>query len=251
MALHMWLWGSSSFTVSHDLRLFHNLETAFYTRVLTTSPRGLAEAINYNNYTVRVVDPGLLQHNCSSLPLNFISRSNFSDTYSDDVDPYQAGLRAFRNWGSRTFQHIMFMNCNHSVSDNDKYVDTAHCVKWDSKGYAYAVAGDLNSEEFEVGCEVKLVGLSSWLGLETDNNRYSYTAMHRGLAYGFEISWVRLACKKRCLIQESYCYFDSSRQKLRCQIVFLNRAWEVGVFQIDREYLDQFVVSLDFGKYYT
>ncbi|XP_027938528.1 LEAF RUST 10 DISEASE-RESISTANCE LOCUS RECEPTOR-LIKE PROTEIN KINASE-like 1.2 [Vigna unguiculata] len=58
------------------------------------------EAINYNNYTVRVVDPALQLHNCSSLPLRSLSRSNFSDTYTYSSDPYQAGLRAYRNWES-------------------------------------------------------------------------------------------------------------------------------------------------------
>ncbi|KAG4379262.1 hypothetical protein GLYMA_17G214400v4 [Glycine max] len=52
------------------------------------------QAINYNNFTIRVVDPGVDQQtNCSSLPRYFLSRSNFTDTYSDiyNMDPYQAG----------------------------------------------------------------------------------------------------------------------------------------------------------------
>ena len=73
------------------------------------------QAINYKKYTVRVVDPALQHHNLSSLPLPFLSRSNFSDTYTYHKDPYQAGLKAFENLKSLTFQHIVFMNCNHSV----------------------------------------------------------------------------------------------------------------------------------------
>jgi len=43
------------------------------------------QAINYKNYTVRVVDPALQLHNCSSLPLRSLSRSNFSDTYTHRI----------------------------------------------------------------------------------------------------------------------------------------------------------------------
>jgi len=52
------------------------------------------QAINYNNFTIRVVDPGVDQQtNCSSLPRYFLSRSNFTDTYNYryNMDPYQAG----------------------------------------------------------------------------------------------------------------------------------------------------------------
>jgi len=174
------------------------------------------EAINYNNYTVRVVDPSLQPHNCSSLSLRSLSRSNFSDTYTESygnsTGPYQAGLKAFVNRESLTFEHIVFVNCKHSVRENRKYVESGECVKWDSKGYAYAIVGDLKAEEFEVGCEVKLVAPTS---LWTLDNR-SYTSIHRGLAYGFEISWINLACKKHCPLQGRGCYFHPSKQKLQC-----------------------------------
>jgi len=158
-----------------------------------------------------VVDPALQLLNCSSLPLRSLSRSNFSDTYDDYTDTYQAGLRPDRNWESLSFEHIVFVNCNHSVRENGKYVETEKCVKWESKGYAYAVGGDLKAEDFEVGCDVKLVAPTS---LWTFNN-HSYAAMHRGLAYGFEISWINLACQNNhCPL--GFCYFDSTSQKLDC-----------------------------------
>ena len=170
------------------------------------------QSINYNNYTVRVVDPSLQPHNCSSLPLRSLSRSNFSDTYDwSYTDPYQAGLNGYANMKSVIFEHIVFMNCNHSVRENGKYVDTGECVKWDSMGYAYAIGGDLQAEDFEVGCEVKLVAPTSFRTLDN----HSYTAMHSALAYGFEISWIKLACQRHC--HNRFCYFDSSNQNLECR----------------------------------
>ncbi|QCD99336.1 hypothetical protein DEO72_LG7g617 [Vigna unguiculata] len=166
---------------------------------------------------VRVVDTAIQHHNCSSLPLRSLSRSNFSDTYDDYTDPYQAGLRAYGNWKALSFEHIVFVNCKHSVRGHGKYVETEKCVKWDSKGYAYAVGGDLKAEDFEVGCDVKLVAPTS---LWTFNN-HSYASMHKALAYGFEISWLTLVCQKNpCL--EVMCYFDYAIQN-RCRRGELDR----------------------------
>ncbi|QCD99320.1 Wall-associated receptor kinase [Vigna unguiculata] len=172
------------------------------------------QAINYKNYTVRVVDPALQLHNCSSLPLRSLSRSNFSDTYTYTYssDPYQAITSSYENWGSLSFEHILFLNCKHTVRENGKYVKTEECVKWDSKGYAYAVVGDLKAEDLEVGCDIKLVAPTS---LRTFNN-HSYTSMHSSLAYGFQISWINLACQNHPC-PDGFCYFDSASQKLDCR----------------------------------
>ncbi|XP_068471521.1 uncharacterized protein [Phaseolus vulgaris] len=170
------------------------------------------QSINYKNYTVRVVDPALQHHNLSSLPLRFLSRSNFSDTYTLYSDQYQAGLGAIFNWKSVSFSHIVFVNCKDWVKEKGKYVESGEWVKWEGKGYAYAIGGDLKAEDLEIGCEVKLVAPTS---LSTFDN-HSYSSMHTALAYGFEISWIKLACHKHCLFFPSYGYFDSYNQKLKC-----------------------------------
>ncbi|ESW33181.1 hypothetical protein PHAVU_001G049300 [Phaseolus vulgaris] len=189
------------------------------------------QAINYKKNTVRVVDPALQHHNLSSLPLRFLSRSNFSDTYTQKYfyqsDPYQAGLRASVNWESLSFSHIVFVNCNHSVREKEKYVESGEWVKWEGKGYSYAIGGDLKAEDLEVGCEVKLVAPTS---LSTYNN-HSYTSMHTALAYGFEISWMQLACQKHCPVFYKDCYFDSSKQKLKCRQALLNNG-TVSILQL-------------------
>uniref|UniRef100_A0A0R0FQK1 Protein kinase domain-containing protein n=1 Tax=Glycine max TaxID=3847 RepID=A0A0R0FQK1_SOYBN len=133
-----------------------------------------------------------------------------------NMDPYQAGEYSGRsNWDRLAFQHIVYMNCSNPVTQNGKYVDTASYVNWDSKDkYIYAIAGDLKAEDFQVGCHVKLVALTSWWGLDTNN--YSYAAMHTGLVYGFEISWMRLICDQHCPSKHGCddCFFDSVSQEL-------------------------------------
>ena len=41
------------------------------------------QSINYNNFTIRVADPGVMESNCASLPRYSLSRSNFCDTYNN------------------------------------------------------------------------------------------------------------------------------------------------------------------------
>ncbi|CAJ1971748.1 unnamed protein product [Sphenostylis stenocarpa] len=158
------------------------------------------QAINYHNFTIRVVDPGVEEPSCSSLPRYFLSQSNFSDTnLVHAADPYRATqtqLFEVSSYQKRIFEHIICMNCRHPVNDNSKYVNTTPCVKWHSEGYIYAIAGDLKATDFEVGCLIKLVSPMSWWGL--DSNPYSYAMMNRALVYGFEMWWMPFACKDHC-----------------------------------------------------
>ncbi|CAJ1972267.1 unnamed protein product [Sphenostylis stenocarpa] len=186
------------------------------------SGKYLVQAINYNNFTIRVVDPGVQQSNCSNIPRYFLSQSNFRDSYAyTDMDAYQTSQPRLSNQtfyfnhdrfhtvnSEPVFEHIVFMNCSHPVSDNLKYVDTAPCVNWHSKGYMFAIAGDLISEDLEVGCHVKLVTLTSWWGLHA--HKYSYTEIHKALVYGFEISWMIRACNDICGNLASSCNWDTS-----------------------------------------
>ncbi|CAJ1971930.1 unnamed protein product [Sphenostylis stenocarpa] len=212
------------------------------------------QAINYNNFTIRLTDPGLQQPNCSSLPRYFLSQSNFtfSTYYSRISDPYQA-YEDFS--GPMLFQYIVWLNCSHPVSRNRKYVDTGGCVN----GYIYAMAGHLSAGDLEVGCEVKLVARTSWWGLDTNKYSYSYAIIHRALLYGFQLSWIPVACEDHC--NKRYCDFNSSTDTLRCleegrtgwgrQLL----SFVGGVFEItgsDYHYSDTTIyesASLTFGHY--
>ncbi|KAL2318518.1 hypothetical protein Fmac_032394 [Flemingia macrophylla] len=153
------------------------------------------QAINYDNYTIRVTDPGVQQSNCSSLPRYFLSKSNFSDDlYSGETYHYfQNRLVRSHLSQEHVFQHIVFMNCSFPVTKNRKYVDTSPCVNRNSKGcYIYAFAGDLKAKDIEVGCHIKLVAPTSWWGLDT--NRYSYNVMTRHSSMGLRFhGWIPTA----------------------------------------------------------
>jgi len=180
------------------------------------------QAINYDNFTIRVVDPGVEEPSCSSLPRYFLSQSNFTDTYlSRTVDPYRATQSQFSEdigfYEKILFKHIIYLNCSHPVSENYRYVNTTPFVKWETKGYMYAFSGNLTAADFEVGCRIKLVSPTSWWGLHA--NESSYTVMNTALLYGFEMSWLHFACDDHCATS-SYgeCYMDSSTLNLQCSL---------------------------------
>jgi hypothetical protein len=171
------------------------------------------ESINYNNFTIRLVDPGVEESNCSSHPLNFLSRSNFCDTYELEekfcTDPYKAS--GYYDEYSLVFEHIVYLNCSHQVNNNHKYVDTVPCINPNSKGYyIYAMAGDLIADDFEVGCHVKLVTPTSWLKkFQRNQEGLSYDVIHKALVYGFEISWLNLPCQNLCG-DSKFCSFNGT-----------------------------------------
>jgi len=89
------------------------------------------KSINYDNFTIRVVDPGVQQSNCSSLPLYSFSRSIFCDTYNYCNDPYHAKFHQVRGGtDERLWEHIIYLNCTHPVTNNPNIlypISLLHC----------------------------------------------------------------------------------------------------------------------------
>ena len=99
------------------------------------------------------------------------------------------------------FQHIIYLNCTEAVTDNHLYVDTAPCIHEHPNGHIYAIAGDFLVGSVKAECNVKQVAASSlWGAYDVVKDRpkersFSYREIHKGLAYGFEVSWMGRACK--------------------------------------------------------
>ncbi|KAJ1377144.1 Wall-associated receptor kinase, galacturonan-binding domain [Sesbania bispinosa] len=188
------------------------------------------KAINYRNFTIRLVDPGIEEANCSSIPRYFLSASNFTDSYNypslyhiNITDPYQATQLRDGLVTASEFQHVIYLNCSNPVRDNPRYVDTAPCINWHSKGHVYAVAGDMLAEDLEVDCKVKLASVTSYFGLKYSydlgdvysNGTFSYGQIHGMLAYGFDVSWMSFPCEDRCGTRP--CYFNETSEGLDCE----------------------------------
>ncbi|KAJ7965365.1 putative Kinase [Quillaja saponaria] len=160
------------------------------------SGRYYVEAIDYNNYTIQVVDPdvytnqGEATNNCSILirPRYFLSGFNFS--YDD---PYQLG-----GFYLASADPVTYLNCANQVVNDSRYVDAAPCVP-KQHSYSYAVVGSLSAEDIKVGCQMNMVAWTSWFADDLGNySNISYTDIQRALVYGFPLSWIDGVCEHYC-----------------------------------------------------
>ncbi|KAI9081743.1 hypothetical protein K1719_036291 [Acacia pycnantha] len=178
--------------------------------------------INYNNYTIRLVDAGIQKGNCSSLPCYSLSPSNFisSKYYQDSSNLYDTEtLSNNRTDYIDLVKQVGYLNCSNPVRDDTAYVDTAPCVNWESKGggHLYAVVGDLLAHQFKPQCRLKLVTLTAqdWKSLVPGGIK-SYTDIHTLLSSGFELSWLPRLCADRNCPNHTYCDFTPESQSPQC-----------------------------------
>ncbi|KAJ7959318.1 putative Kinase [Quillaja saponaria] len=174
------------------------------------------QSINYNNYTIRLADPGVsdvqlqIQNHTSkfcfdapSMPHYSLHRYNFSDgnlyvPYQYDQDQQPGSFRQIL-----LSLHIIFLSCSNPVRDTGLYVAEADtsCLNGSSKGHLYAIAGsDLDSGHLKVGCQVKQVTMIFW-NYSIHGDKYdnvSYVDIQNWMAYGFEISWLNGLCRYAC-----------------------------------------------------
>ncbi|XP_059445462.1 LEAF RUST 10 DISEASE-RESISTANCE LOCUS RECEPTOR-LIKE PROTEIN KINASE-like 1.2 [Corylus avellana] len=130
--------------------------------------------INYQNYTIRVVDSGIDE---VSIPRHFLNRKNFSDWV-----PYTTNETLSKG--------VVFVMCENPVN-SPFYLKTSTCFRnigeYSSKMYRYVKVGRTNAEDVEDSCQVDRMFLTS---LPRDDDRHvSCSDVRNELVYGFELSW--------------------------------------------------------------
>ncbi|RVW90576.1 Rust resistance kinase Lr10 [Vitis vinifera] len=153
------------------------------------------EEVNYDNFTMRVVDVGLQKDNCSSLPLQSLMHGNFSHG-----DPYKL---------SASNSAVNFLECAAPVKPAP-YMDTALCSKNSSSNlslsqtHSYVVVGDIRASDVEDSCSIGMVVWVSNSHLKINNR--SFSGIHNGLLYGTELLWPRV------------CYLDDvpGKERVSC-----------------------------------
>ena len=103
------------------------------------------KSTNYNNYTIRLVDAGIEEGDCSSIPRYSLTSSNlttFENYDYNDADPYQ--IDSYFDYG-----YIIYLKCSKAVNDDPEYVDTAPSINSDSKSYLYAFTADFSVRDYE------------------------------------------------------------------------------------------------------
>ncbi|KAG2694027.1 hypothetical protein I3760_08G122500 [Carya illinoinensis] len=172
--------------------------------------------INYNNYTIRIVDSGIQEDNYSFIPHYFMNKGNFS-TWSDwDLYPlYRIGSN-FIFWPPSKV--VVIVSCEKPVSwDSSLYSDTTSTScsninnisesSSNSSLSQYIVSTGAQVMDVEESCRIEQMSLISWPGQISANLNISCTDLRNLFSYGFELSWYRVYCEN-C----SVCYLDDDDQ---------------------------------------
>jgi hypothetical protein len=148
--------------------------------------RYYVQQINYTDYTIRVVDPGIgLNANdqyYSFIPCYLLDFKNFSSG-----DPYQFTYSPA----------VYFVKCEKTVN-SQYHLNISACIEdgvySKSKRYTYALFGYYRARAVELGdlCQVEQISLTSNRYYDYDDLRnISCTDFHNELLQGFELSWYR------------------------------------------------------------
>ncbi|CAL9004700.1 unnamed protein product [Prunus brigantina] len=174
------------------------------------------QAINYSNYTIRVVDANLHKDNCSSIPHYSLSMYNFSDGDPYLVSQLRGTGRDFFHDNFELSKPIIFLTCE-TLVNSTLYVDTAPCIgsmsSSNSNRHSYVSVGRIKASDFREFCRIELMFMTS--SVRTNDMNISYIDIHNEMIYGFELTWVQKSYSIRDLSQFT-CYIDSDTNKVNC-----------------------------------
>ncbi|KAF3433886.1 hypothetical protein FNV43_RR24989 [Rhamnella rubrinervis] len=182
------------------------------------------KSINYNNYTIRLVDPNFLKGNCSSLPrysfpsynIRYYDRSYSTNIYRGSDEDWKT-VRL-----SEISEVITFLNCENPVN-SPLYIPTTPCISsktfwssWDVYGrpegqYSYVIIGSTTASELKDSCLLELMVMRSWKEIGRNSNN-SYGDIHNEMSNGFELSWLQSYAKTGY----DTCYVIDSNSMVQC-----------------------------------
>ncbi|KAM5584992.1 hypothetical protein ABKV19_004397 [Rosa sericea] len=200
------------------------------------------QAINYNNYTIRLVDAGVhkTEDNYFSNPVYPLTRFNFSpDCNSDDL--YTLSYPYFASPDKRSgckylTVPLIFLSCTNQMNHSDLLVETAACIKNTgihsssdsslSTVYSYFMLGRLdddgspeylNPADLGLSCTITLMALVSPPPTPTDKYSKSCQGIYKQLAYGFQLSWLGYGCANTKCGPDESCALNLNMTGLECR----------------------------------
>ncbi|CAN6562216.1 unnamed protein product [Malus baccata var. baccata] len=193
-----------------DVRYTLSCESNITVLYLPSSGKYYVQAINYNNKTIRLLDPGLDNNNCSSMSQNI--PPTYEDINSLYWPTYDINSLSFffgkLNSLSLTSVSIYYLKCS-NPSNSSLYVDTAPCLNNTSssssssshpKTYSYVMVGYefgfTDVWELDEGCSVEWMSLAA--SHFEDYSNFSYKDIHNALMYGFELYFEDPDNESRC-----------------------------------------------------
>ncbi|KAL6276557.1 hypothetical protein ACE6H2_020163 [Prunus campanulata] len=177
------------------------------------------QAINYNNFTIRLVDAGVhkIKDNNFSHPLYSFTPFNLS-SYSDYTGPYDYIRYPYYPTESMS---IIFLSCENPMNPSDLIVGTAPCISSSSNSsfsnlttYSYfiqfPVANGPRSYNLGDSCKITQMVMVS---PSTEEHMTSCKGIYNEIAHGFQLSWLQYACPESCAY---YCKLNSNGTGIQC-----------------------------------
>ncbi|WKA07515.1 hypothetical protein VitviT2T_025333 [Vitis vinifera] len=177
----------------------------------------LVTQINYQNYTIRVVDPRRKKDNCwISSPLNSIGAYYKENPY-DSSSAWSAGYTLPYKWNPASpypsepiFYTIVLMNCEQSIRD-DNYLHIIPCNTRGSSSssptYAYAVVGDYVSVgDIPYSCTIGTSIIIQPLKSLPEPSNLSMSDLQNYMLLGLQLSFLPLFCHRQCEMIGQDCY---------------------------------------------
>ncbi|XVF18367.1 hypothetical protein REPUB_Repub11eG0015400 [Reevesia pubescens] len=135
--------------------------------------------INYGSYTMRLVDAGIDNDDCSSLHLSSILYSDFCCGFPYTTYPYSY---------SYPHPYVYLVNCTTTMKSS-LYVDASRCANSSSRpsSYFYFLDSETPPSDFNQSCTVEaevpiVVDYNTIAGMSTVD-------IYKELSMGFELSW--------------------------------------------------------------
>ncbi|XP_035548846.1 LEAF RUST 10 DISEASE-RESISTANCE LOCUS RECEPTOR-LIKE PROTEIN KINASE-like 2.5 isoform X3 [Juglans regia] len=148
--------------------------------------------INYNNYTIRIVDSGIQEDNYSFIPRYFLNYYNFSWSWPDwDISLFTEVVVIVNcdkpvSWASPFYWNTTSRNCSNI---NNGYGSSSNSFfSQYSKRYIYLIARGANVMDVEESCTIEQISLTSWPGQISADPNISCTDIRNVFSYGFELS---------------------------------------------------------------
>ncbi|XP_035548840.1 LEAF RUST 10 DISEASE-RESISTANCE LOCUS RECEPTOR-LIKE PROTEIN KINASE-like 2.2 isoform X2 [Juglans regia] len=203
--------------------------------------------INYNNYTIRIVDAGIQEDNYSFIPRYFLNNHNFSMLRLSGWDQYLEYGNIYSSRMETLSEVVAIVNCEKPVSwasslihwdttstkcsniNNGSVPSSNSSFSQYSKRYLYLIVGyGANVMDVEESCTIEQISLTSWPGQISADPNISCTDIRNVFSYGFELSWYGIYCGS---CEYKYCYLDDYNQ-VSCYLWDQN----ISIFLLEKVY---------------
>jgi len=191
------------------------------------------QAINYSNFTIRLVEAAVQKDDCFSIPHHSITEDQVLSS-ADGNYYYQI------YWANSSV--LTFLCCkNQMLNPPDYIMDTSSCKSGtaynssssssisspscvDMEGHSYVMV-DGGIQDVPDLCSIDLI-----YSVPKNMRNMSYTDVHDILVYGFELSWFSFCCnystENRCnlddaTVKNNYCFNDYTEPCRTYNICFI------------------------------